>query len=160
HRVLRHSCMTMSSWLRQNDLATPFLAACLAVGLMMGGLLVGYEPVGGDPDRMYRPIKAELASSLRQGALPFWSGKLRVGVPRVAESHAAAFSPPNWFLYRVFSVWGAYRLSMWLHYVALAAAVFAYARQMGGTPWGAAISAVAFTFCGFQTIHASHECFY
>ena len=56
----------------------------------MGGLLVGYEPVGGDPDRMYRPIKAELASSLRQGALPFWSDKLGLGVPLVAESHAAA----------------------------------------------------------------------
>jgi hypothetical protein len=152
--------MKMSSWLRQNDQLIPLLAACLAVGVLMGGLLFGYEPVGGDPDRMYRPIKAELASSLRQSALPFWSDKLGLGVPLVAESHAAAFYPPNWLLYRVFSVSAAYRLSMWLHYLALAAGVFAYARQLGGTPWGAAISAVAFTFCGFQTIHSSHECFY
>jgi hypothetical protein len=139
---------------------TQFLAACLAVGLIMGGLLIGYEPVGGDPDRMYRPIKAELASSLRQGTLPFWSDKLGLGVPLVAESHVAAFYPLNWLFYGALSVSLAYRLSMWLHYVALGAAVFAYARQMRVTPWGAAISAVAFTFCGFQTIHSCHECFY
>ena len=101
----------------------------------MGGLLIGYEPVGGDPDRMYRPIKTELASSLRQGTLPFWSDKFGLGVPLVAESHVAAFYPPNWLFYRVFGVSVAYRLSMWFHYVALAAAVFAYSRQMGGTPW-------------------------
>src|SRR5262245_795180 len=136
---------------------TPLLAACLAVGAIMGGLLLSYEPIGDDPDRLYRPVKAELASSLRQGALPFWTDKLGLGVPLVAESHVAAFYPLNWLLYSVFSVSAAYRLSMWLHYVALAAAVFAYARQIGNTAWGAAITAVAFTFCGFQTAHSCHE---
>lgn len=136
------------------------LAACLAVSLSMGGLLVGYVPVGGDPDRIYRPIKTELATSLRQGKLPFWSDKLGLGVPLVAESHVAAFYPLNWLFYGFLSVSTAYRLLMWLHYVALAAAVFAYARQMGITSWGAATSAVSFALCGFQTIHSSHECFY
>jgi hypothetical protein len=126
----------------------------------MGGLLVGFEPVGGDPDRAFRPIKSELASSLRQGRLPFWSDKIGLGIPLVAESQVAAFYPPNWPLYRFLTVPAAYRLSMWLHYVALAAATFAYARQIGAAPWGAALSAVAFTFCGFQTIHSSHEPFY
>ena len=44
------------------------VVACLAVGAILGGLLVGFEPVGGDPDRIYRPIKAELARALRAGA--------------------------------------------------------------------------------------------
>src|SRR5262245_7276921 len=123
----------------------------------MGALLVGFEPVGGDPDRAFRPIKSELASSLRQGRLPFWSDKIGLGVPLVAESQVAAFYPANWLLYRFLTVATAYCLSMWLHYVALAAATFAYARQIGATPWGAALSAVAFTFCGFQTAHAVHE---
>src|SRR5262249_26207984 len=51
-------------------------------------------------------------------------------------------------------------LSMWLHYVALAAATYAYARCLGITPWGSALAAVSFTFCGFQAIHSSHEPFY
>ncbi len=42
---------------------TGVLAACVAVSVTVGGLLVGYAPVGGDPDRLYRPIKTELAAS-------------------------------------------------------------------------------------------------
>ena len=35
----------------------PLILALLLVGTILGGLLVGYEPVGGDPDRLYRPLK-------------------------------------------------------------------------------------------------------
>src|SRR5262249_49171806 len=52
------------------------------------------------------------------------------------------------------------RLSMWLHYLALAATTYFYARCLEIPPWGAAMSAMAFTFCGFQAIHSSHEPFY
>src|SRR5688572_18700459 len=99
----------------------PLLAATAGVGLALGGLLVGFGPVGGDPDLMYRPIKLELARALGQGRLPFWSDRFGLGVPLVAESHAAAFYPLNPVLYRLLDVFDAYRLSMWLHYVATAA---------------------------------------
>ena len=109
------------------------------VGTILGGLLVGYEPVGGDPDRMYRPLKSELARALEHGRLPFWSDRLGVGLPLVAESHVAAFYPPNLVLYRFLDVPAAYRLSMWLHYLALAAATYFYARCLdilpGAPPW-------------------------
>ncbi|MGE3818669.1 MAG: hypothetical protein AB7I30_04490 [Isosphaeraceae bacterium] len=136
------------------------VGGCLAVGLALGGLLVGYEPVGGDPDRMYRPIKEELAASLREGRLPFWSDRLGVGFPMLAESHSAALYPPNWLLYRALRVPPAYRLSMWLHFVALAAATAAYARVTGVGPPGSALAGVTFALCGFLTIHSSHEPFY
>jgi hypothetical protein len=136
---------------------SPALAACLIVGLMLGGLLIGYEPVGGDPDRIYRPIKAELAAHLRVGKLPFWSDRFGLGVPLVAESHAGAFYPPNWALYRALDVSTAYRISMWLHSIAIAAATFLYARNLGIGTSGASLAAVAFPFCGFLTIHSSHE---
>ena len=135
----------------------PAIAACLAVGLLVGGLLVGYEPVGGDPDRIFRPIKAELSEALREWRLPFWSERLGLGVPLVAESHVGAYYPPNWVLYRVLSVSTAYRLSMWLHCVAIAAATFAYSRQIGNSQWGSALAALAYPFCGFLTVHSSHE---
>jgi hypothetical protein len=140
--------------------AGPVLLALILVGAILGGLLVGYEPVGGDPDRMYRPLKSELARALEHGRLPFWSDRFGLGLPLVAESHVAAFYPPNLLLYRVLDVPAAYRLSMWLHHVALAAATYFYARCLGILAWGAALSALAFTFCGFQAIHSSHEPFY
>lgn len=138
----------------------PLLVVLAFVGLIMGGLLIGYEPVGGDPDRMYRPLKTELARALEQGRLPFWSDRFGMGLPLLAESHVAAFYPPNLILYRTLDVSAAYRLSMWLHYLAIAAATYFYARCLDLAPWGAALSALAFTFCGFQAIHSSHEPFY
>jgi hypothetical protein len=136
------------------------ILALILVGTLLGGLLVGYEPVGGDPDRMYRPLKSELARALHEIRLPFWSDRFGLGVPLVAESHVAAFYPPNLLLYRVLDVSTAYRLSMWLHYLALVATTYFYARTLGVEPWGAAMSGVTFTLCGFQAIHSSHEPFY
>ncbi len=138
----------------------PLFLALLFTATILGGLLAGYEPVGGDPDRMYRPLKSELARALRQGHLPEWSDRFGTGLPLIAESHVAAFYPPNLVLYRVLDVPTAYRLSMWGHYLALTAATYFYARCLGVLPWGAALSALAFTFCGFQAIHSSHEPFY
>ena len=135
-------------------------AACWTLALaaaVLAGLPAGIEPVGGDPDRMYRPIKAELARSLTEGRSPFWSDRLGLGYPMVAESHAAAFYPPNQVLYRVLSAPAAYRLSMFLHYLLMAGATFAYGRSLGLTPHGAGLAALSFTFCGFQSIHSSHE---
>lgn len=141
-------------------LETPFVLACLLVGVALGGLLVGYEPVGGDPDRMYRPLKVELARSLREWRLPLWSHAFGLGVPLVAESHVAAFYPPNLVLYSILDVPSAYRLSMWAHGVALAASTYLYARSLRLTPWGAAMASVSFSLCGFQAVHATHEPFY
>ena len=110
------------------------------VGIVLSGLLIGYEPTGGDPDRLYRPLKSELSRSLAAGELPFWSNRFGLGVPLVAESHVAAFYPPNLVLYRLFDVSTAYRLSMWLHYVALVATTYAYARTLKLSPWGSSLS--------------------
>lgn len=138
----------------------PLVLALTLVGIILGGLLVGYEPTGGDPDRLYRPLKTELSRALRAGTLPFWSERMGLGVPLVAESHVAAFYPPNLLLYRVLDVSTAYRLSTWLHYVALVATTYLLGRSIGIASWGSALSAVAFTLCGFQAIHSSHEPFY
>ncbi|HEV3168284.1 MAG TPA: hypothetical protein VGZ22_30045 [Isosphaeraceae bacterium] len=140
--------------------ALPWLFPTLLVGLVLGGLLVGYEPVRGDPDTMYRPIKAELARTLQAGGLPFWSDHFGLGVPLVAESHVAAFYPLNLVFYRVLDVCTAYRLAMWLHHLVLVVATYAYARTLSISPWGSALSALAFALCGFQASHSGHEPFY
>ncbi len=142
-------------------IANPWLLASVCVvGGIMAPVLVGFAPLGGDPELMYQPIKAELARALAAGRLPFWSDRFGLGVPLVAESHVAVFYPPNWFLYRFWHVETAYGLSMWAHWVALVAATFAYAHTLGITPAGAAMAALSFTLCGFQSVHAVHEPFY
>lgn len=147
--------MARPEWLR-----SPGVLAILGIGLALGPLLIGIEPVGGDPERLYRPVKQELARALREGRLPWWSDRFGVGMPMVAESHAAASYPPNWLLYSLLPVHPAYRLAMWAHHVLMSAGIFAYARRLGIAPWGAALTAVSFPLCGFQSIHASHEVFY
>jgi hypothetical protein len=141
-------------------LLCPAIATVGLAGLLVGGLLIGFEPVGGDPDRLYRPLKEEFTHFLARGELPLWSDRFGLGIPLLAESHVAAFYPPNWLLYSIAGVSTAYRLAMWLHYLFLAATTYAYARFLRISPHGAAIAALGFTFCGFQAIHSSHEPFY
>jgi hypothetical protein len=126
-------------------------------GLLLAPLLFGYRPVGGDPDRLFRPIKEELARALRDGRPPFWSDRLGLGFPLMAESHAAALYPPNWLLYRHLDVDTAYAWAMWAHQVALAAAVALYARRLGIGSAGASLASLGVAFCGFLSIHSSHE---
>src|SRR4051812_14219679 len=114
----------MTGWVRSR-ISAPAMAAMVAVGVTLGGLLVGFAPVGADPDGMYRPIKGELKRALEKGTLRFWADHLGLGVPLVAESHVAAFYPPNWAFYRMMDVGTAYRLAMWLHGMATALAMFA-----------------------------------
>jgi hypothetical protein len=136
------------------------LAAVCAVGFILSPVLAGFAPLGGDPELMYQPIKVELARHLSAGVLPFWSDRFGLGVPLVAESHVAAFYPPNWFLYRFMSAGTGYRLALWLHIVALTAAMYAYARELGIQQVGSGLAAVSFALCGFQAVHAVHEPFY
>ncbi len=138
----------------------PARIAVGAVALVVAPLLIGMETVGGDADLLYRPIKAELVRALRAGTLPTWSDRFGLGVPLLAESHVAAFYPPNLVLYGLLGVVAAYRLSMWLHVVALAATTYLYARRIGLTDRGAALASVSFSLCGFQAVHAVHEPFF
>src|SRR5271166_5672119 len=147
-------------WAHELFSQVPLLAALTVVGLTLGGLLIGYQPVGDDPDLMYRPIKIELARALRSGTLPFWSDRFGMGMPLMAESHVAALYPLNWVFYGLLDVETAYRWLMWLHYVALAGTTYLLARDYKISPWGAAISSVSFTLCGFMAAHACHEPFY
>jgi hypothetical protein len=135
------------------------LAVCV-VGIMLGPVVAGFAPLAGDPEQMYLPIKMELARALSEGRLPFWSDRLGLGVPLAAESHVAAFYPPNWLFYRLLRVETAYCLTMWLHWIALAAATYAYARALEISHAGSALAAISFALCGFQAVHSVHEPFY
>ena len=151
-------------WFDDSAYSMPNLRSLFGVicGLVLALVLTwaGPYPIGGDPDLMYKPIKSELARSLAVGQLPFWSTHFGIGVPLVAESHVAAFYPPNWLLYRIFDVHSAYPLAMWLHWFALGVTTYAYARTLGIGQPGSMLAAVSFSLCGFQAVHIVHEPFY
>ncbi len=107
-----------------------------------------------------RADQGRTVAALAAGRLPFWSDRFGLGVPLVAESHVAAFYPPNWVFYRFLNVATAYRLTMWLHMLGLVVATFAYARSLAIGRVGAALAAIVFALCGFQAVHAVHEPFY
>jgi hypothetical protein len=132
----------------------------LAVGMALGGLLVGFGHVGDDTDRSYRGIKVALADSLRDGQLPFWSDRFGLGWPLIAESHVAAFYPPNWAAYSALEAARAFDLLMWLHYLGMAASAYLLARTLGAAPWGAATAGVAYALSGHLACHSPHEPFY
>ncbi len=138
----------------------PAAVAILGLGLTTSCLLAGYEPIGADPDVMYRSLKTELVRALARGTLPFWSSRLGLGVPLVAESHVAAFYPWNVFVYRILDLFWAFRISMWIHQIATAAAMYLYARCLGLERWGSAFAAVSFSLCGFASSHSGHEPLY
>jgi hypothetical protein len=140
--------------------AIPLLSALCVVGINLGGLLVGRGIVGGDPDREFRNFRFVRAEEFRQGRLPFWSDRLGLGVPLIAESQVAAFYPPNQVLDRALDPLTAYDLAAWLHLLFLTAAVYALARILGIMPWGAALAGVAFTLSGQLMGHFGHEPFY
>jgi hypothetical protein len=140
-------------------LRTLVAVVCVSV-CVLALTLAGVAPLGGDPELMYLPIKSELTRALVMGRLPFWSDRFGLGTPLVAESHVAAFYPPNLLLYRFCELTAAFRLSMWLHLLALAATTFAYARGLLISRAGSVLAAVSFTLCGFQALHTVHEPFY
>lgn len=87
--------------------------------ILIGPLLAGLMPFGDDPVLLYQPIKQELSRALAAGRLPLWSDRIGLGIPLAAESHVAAFYPPNWLFYRIWDVATAYRVSMAVHLLAL-----------------------------------------
>ena len=143
------------------QIPVPWLLFCLGVtGAVLSPVLAGFAPVVGDPELLYQPLKLELARALTVSQLPFWSDRFGLGIPLVAESHVAAFYPPNWLFFRLWNVEVAYRLTMWLHWVALAATTYAYARALEISEAGSALAAITFSLCGFQAVHSAHEPFY
>ena len=118
--------------LRSTTLRSVLIIACI-VGMVLSLTLAGLTPLGGDPELMYQPIKRELSRALTAGRLPFWSDRIGLGVPLAAESHVAAFYPPNWLFYRFCDVATAYRLMIWLHLLALAAATFRLCTRCWGS---------------------------
>ncbi len=150
----------ISSILRQLAGSPRSRALIAAVAIVLAAqwqLLCGRGVVGGDPDKVYLPMKSELQRAMADHRLPHWSPYFGLGAPLLAESQVAALYPINWVLYPWLELRRAYDWNQLLHVLVLALAMFAYLETIGSSPWGAALGTVSFSLCGFSAMHQIHE---
>jgi hypothetical protein len=119
--------------------------------------LGGKMPLGGDVTSFSIGLMAVLRESLHAGRLPLWNDLWGYGFPGLAESQMGFFYPPHIVLYGLLEVERAYTASLVGHTLWGAVGAFWAARRFGVSPWGAALSAVAWTSCGFYVIHLPHQ---
>ena len=134
------------------------LTVLCTIGLALALAASGIFPVSGDPELMYKPIKSELARVTGRGPASLLERSFRNRGPARRRESCRGILSANWLLYRLCDVRTAYRIAMWLHWVALAAPTFAYARMRLSRP-GSALAAMSFSLCGFQAAHIVHEPF-
>lgn len=142
---------------RRSRTGFALLGALAVVAIALGALPLGYAPTGDDADRLYRPLKTVLAEDLRKHSEPWWSDRFGLGFPLIAESHIAAFYPPNRLFYRRLDVSTAARWSLWIHFLVLVCGVFLHSRFLGVSPWGSSFAGIVFALCGYWSAHVVHE---
>ncbi len=94
------------------------------------------------------------------GSLPLWDPYQFGGWPGLANCEAGFFYPFHWLM-APFVGWPqtAYlvaQLTVMLHLFIAGLGAYRLSRAIGLSPWGAAMCAVAFTFCGFHCAHKKH----
>ena len=96
---------------------------------------------------VHYPAELEAARQLRAGRLPWWNPRVGVGMPLLAEAHAAPLSPVLW----PFVVWPgerAWSLGQLVRPFLMALGAWLLARRRGASPAGAALAAGVYTLSG------------
>lgn len=149
--------MHRTRWARIG-LWAPTLALLGAVSAWLWPIgLGGRMPVGGDVTQFALGLMAVLHRAISAGRLPLWNDLWGYGFPGVAESQMGVFYPPNLILYRLCSTEVAYTLSLTVHAVWAGLGAAWAARRFAVSPWGSALSGLAFAMSGFFLIHLTHH---
>ena len=119
--------------------------------------IAGFEVIGGDPDRFFRPLKSELVRNINNFQLPLWSDLFGFGMPLAAQSEIGAFYLPHYLTYSIFGVGSGYRLSMVLHQWLAAFFIWKLCIRWNADTLGCMIAVFIYLFGGFPTIQASKE---
>ncbi len=98
-----------------------------------------------------------IQNTLANGGNPFWSEKIGIGVPLLADPHNAYFSPFSLVLYLWPNSYG-WDVSILLKVVLGLAGVYVLGRSLSLSPWIAAWTASLFMLSGhvFQFLHHFH----
>jgi hypothetical protein len=142
---------------RPAALALPLLAAAAALGfgldLLSGDDLVGFTNF--DLFAEFLPRHAYAGAALMRGEIPLWDPHQIAGLPFLATLQAGVLYPPN-LLYALLPVGVAMGVLGYLHVTLAGFFTWALCRELGGSPAGAGLGAVAFMLGG-STLFAHYH---
>ena len=101
------------------------------------------------------PFRVAAAQMVRSGYLPLWNPLIFSGMPLFATAQVGILYPLNWF-YLPLSPTMATNLMVVSTYVVAGLGAYLYARQIGASAAGAAITALAWQFGGAAVGQISH----
>jgi hypothetical protein len=101
------------------------------------------------------PFRVAAAQLIRSGYLPLWNPYIFSGMPLFATAQLGILYPLNWF-YVPFSATTATNLMVIATYVVAGMGAYLYARQVGASVAGAAITSLAWQFGGAMIGQISH----
>ncbi len=108
---------------------------------------------GGDGQIDYLPSRVFSAQMFKAGALPLWNPMIFSGMPHIAIVQTAVFYPLNVVIYVLLPPALAFNLSTALHFLLLLGFTHGFFRLVTDREEAAWLGAVAFTFCGYLTLH-------
>src|SRR5215831_11609485 len=101
------------------------------------------------------PFRVAAAQTIRAGHLPLWNPYIFSGMPLLATAQVGIFYPLNWF-YLFFSTPTATNLMVIATYMVAGLGAYLYARRIGASIAGAALTSLAFQFGGATIGQISH----
>lgn len=101
------------------------------------------------------PFRVATAQILRSGHLPLWDPYVFSGMPLLGTAQAGVLFPLNW-LYLLFNAPTATNVMVLLSYMTAALGAFLYARRIGSSVAGAAVTSLIWQGGGFLINQISH----
>lgn len=108
--------------------------------------LVKTAPLIGDHLEQHYPWASQLAQSLKDFKLPFWTPLIQCGFPLAAESQIGVFYIPNLILYGLLPFQTAYSYMNLFHWFVAGWGTYAYAKQMKIETLASFFAGVVFVF--------------
>jgi hypothetical protein len=136
----------LKNWLLNPDRLAIFGLVGLLFAFYPDLFLVTAAPLTGDHLEQHYPWAFQLAKSLKEFKLPFWTPLIHCGFPLVAESQVGAFYIPNLLMYFFLPFHVAYSYMNLVHWFIAGWGTYLYAKQMKLVPMAAFVAAVIFTF--------------
>ena len=124
--------------------------------LMAVPMMFGRVYVADDLGQFHLPARAFYAGCLAEGHAFDWWPQLYNGMYLTGEGQAGTYHPLHLSLYRLFPLWLAFDLEVWLNYPFMLLGMFLWLRRRLVRADVAMFGAMAFTFSGFNLLHFVH----
>ena len=104
----------------------------------------------------YLPRLAFNTRALLAGRLPEWNPYLAGGYPHIADPGAMTFYPLQYPFFVLLPTFAAFNYYLLFHYILAGVGMYAFARMLGVTRWGALLAGIMYLASGFMLAHFQH----